>query len=99
VHVFFPDPWPKARHHKRRLIRPPHVAVLRDRLRVGGILHCATDWAPYADAMARTLAVDPGLRNRHEGFAPRPARRPVTRFERRAVAAGRPIFDLEFERI
>ena len=99
VHAFFPDPWPKARHHKRRLIQPSNVALLRDRLRVGGTLHCATDWADYAGAMADVLSADPGLRNAHQGYAPRPAHRPVTKFERRAMAAGRMIVDLEFRRI
>jgi tRNA (guanine-N7-)-methyltransferase len=98
VHVFFPDPWPKAKHHKRRIIRPDAVALIRERLRPGGVLHCATDWAPYAEQMALVLAADPGLRNRHDGFAPRPGTRPVTKFERRALAAGRAVFDLVFER-
>lgn len=98
VHVFFPDPWPKARHHKRRLIRPGNVALLRERLRHGGTLHCATDWAQYAQQMAATLDADPGLRNGHDGFAPRPAHRPVTKFERRGVLAGRQIFDLVYQR-
>jgi tRNA (guanine-N7-)-methyltransferase len=99
VHAFFPDPWPKARHHKRRLIHPANVALLRGRLRVGGILHCATDWADYADAMADTLTADPGLSNVHPGFAPRPEHRPVTKFERRGTQAGRRIFDLQFRKI
>ncbi|MFY1599211.1 tRNA (guanosine(46)-N7)-methyltransferase TrmB [Micromonospora sp. WMMD737] len=94
VHVFFPDPWPKSRHHKRRIIQPAHVALLRSRLVPGGTLHCATDWAEYAEAMRQTLDADPGLANAHDGFAPRPAHRPVTKFERRALRAGRPIFDL-----
>ncbi|MEW2375117.1 tRNA (guanosine(46)-N7)-methyltransferase TrmB [Micromonospora sp. NPDC047812] len=94
VHVFFPDPWPKSRHHKRRIIQPAHVALLRSRLTPGGTLHCATDWAEYAEAMRQTLDADPGLVDAHEGFAPRPAHRPVTKFERRALRAGRPIFDL-----
>jgi tRNA (guanine-N7-)-methyltransferase len=98
AHVFFPDPWPKARHHKRRLIQPAHVALLRDRLRAGGTLHVATDWAHYAAAMAETLTADPGLRDLHGGFAPRPAHRPVTKFERRAAEAGQPVFDLVFQR-
>jgi tRNA (guanine-N7-)-methyltransferase len=90
VHVFFPDPWPKARHHKRRLISPANVALLRDRLRPGGRLHCATDWPDYAEAMRETLDADPGLR-------PAPADRtgrPETKFERRGALAGRPITDL-----
>jgi tRNA (guanine-N7-)-methyltransferase len=98
VHVFFPDPWPKARHHKRRLIRPPHVALLRDRLAPGGALHCATDWPDYAAAALAALAADPGLVNAHDGYAPRPAHRPRTRFEQRAVLAGRPVVDLVFHR-
>ena len=98
VHVFFPDPWPKSRHHKRRLIQPTHVALLRSRLAVGGTLHCATDWAEYAEAMRVTLDADPGLVNLHDGYAPRPAHRPVTRFERRALRAGRPIADLIYRR-
>nr|WP_222622282.1 tRNA (guanosine(46)-N7)-methyltransferase TrmB [Micromonospora endolithica] len=98
VHVFFPDPWPKSRHHKRRIIQPTHVALLRSRLRPGGTLHCATDWAEYAEAMRVTLDGDPGLVNAHDGFAPRPAHRPVTKFERRALVAGRPIADLVYVR-
>ncbi|MFV2100765.1 tRNA (guanosine(46)-N7)-methyltransferase TrmB [Micromonospora sp. LOL_024] len=98
VHVFFPDPWPKSRHHKRRLIQPAHVARLRSRLAVGGTLHCATDWAEYAESMRATLDADPGLVNPHDGYAPRPAHRPVTRFERRALAVGRPIADLIYLR-
>ena len=94
VLVFFPDPWPKARHHKRRLIRPGNVALLRDRLRPGGLLHCATDWPHYAEAMATTLDADPGLR-RADGDR---AGRPETKFERRGAAAGRPIADLRYLR-
>jgi tRNA (guanine-N7-)-methyltransferase len=98
VHVFFPDPWPKARHHKRRLIQPAHLPVLRSGLAPGGVLHCATDWEPYASSMLATLTADPGLVNLHHGYAPRPAHRPETRFERRALRAGRPVFDLVFRR-
>ncbi len=98
VHAFFPDPWPKARHHKRRLIQPANVALLRDRLAPGGTLHCATDWADYADGMAETLTADPDLVNAHDGFAPRPDSRPLTKFERRGIAAGRQIFDLVYRR-
>jgi tRNA (guanine-N7-)-methyltransferase len=98
VHAFFPDPWPKARHHKRRLIQPAHVALLRERLRPGGILHCATDWAAYAAGMLETLEADPGLVNTAGGYAERPASRPVSKFERRGVEEGREIFDLIFEK-
>ena len=99
IHVFFPDPWPKARHHKRRLIQPRHVALLRDRLAPGGTLHCATDWLDYAEAMMETLSADPGLVNEHPGYAPRPEHRPVTKFEQRGIEAGRPIRDLIFRRV
>lgn len=98
VHVFFPDPWPKAKHHKRRIIRPDAVALIRERLRPGGLLHCATDWAPYAQQMLETLTADPGLSNQYYDYAPRPVGRPVTKFERRALAAGREVFDLVFTR-
>jgi tRNA (guanine-N7-)-methyltransferase len=98
VHVFFPDPWPKARHHKRRLIQAAHLRVLASRLVPGGTLHCATDWAQYADDMLAELSAEPSLRNAYDGFAPRPAHRPETKFERRARDAGRAIFDLIFHR-
>ncbi|MFC0527048.1 tRNA (guanosine(46)-N7)-methyltransferase TrmB [Phytohabitans kaempferiae] len=98
VHAFFPDPWPKARHHKRRLIQPAHVALLRSRLVPGGALRCATDWAEYAEVMLETLAADPELVNEHEAYAPRLAERPLTKFEQRGVEAGREIFDLSFRR-
>ena len=99
IHVFFPDPWPKKGHHKRRLIQPSHVELLASRLRPGGVLHCATDDPGYAEAMFETLTAASGLRNlAGEGYAPRPAQRPVTRYEERALAAGRPSVDLIFER-
>ncbi|GAA3269804.1 tRNA (guanosine(46)-N7)-methyltransferase TrmB [Dactylosporangium vinaceum] len=98
VHVFFPDPWPKTRHHKRRLIVPERVAVLRERMRSGGVLHCATDDEGYAHAMLETLNADSHLRNLFDGFAPRPAHRPVTKFEQRAVRAGRKAYDVMFEK-
>jgi tRNA (guanine-N7-)-methyltransferase len=93
VHVFFPDPWPKARHHKRRLIRPGNVALLSRVLRPGGVLHCATDWPHYAAEMAETLAAEPSL-TPDDGAA----NRPETKFERRGVDAGRPITDLVYRR-
>jgi tRNA (guanine-N7-)-methyltransferase len=99
VHVYFPDPWPKARHHKRRLIQPSTVAVLRDRLIHGGVIHCATDWAEYSEQMLEVLASDPELENRYDGFAPREGLgRPVTGYERRGVRAGREIRDVLFVR-
>lgn len=100
VHVFFPDPWPKSKHHKRRIIQPDTVALLRDRLEVGGVLHCATDWAEYAEQMLQVLQADPGLRNRYDGYAPREAvGRPLTGYERRGLRDGRPIADLVFEKV
>ncbi len=97
IHVFFPDPWPKARHHKRRIIQPARVALMRDRLRIGGLLHTATDWPDYAEQMLEVLSADGSLLNAHEGFAPR-GERPITKYERRGTAAGRPIHDCEFIR-
>jgi tRNA (guanine-N7-)-methyltransferase len=99
VHIYFPDPWPKARHHKRRLVQPSHVALLRSRLRIGGTLHCATDWVDYADAMLDVLTADPGLENTVDGFAPRPAHRPVTKFERRGLDLGHEVRDVVFRRV
>jgi tRNA (guanine-N7-)-methyltransferase len=94
IHVFFPDPWPKARHHKRRLIRPANVALLRERLRPGGLLHCATDWPEYAESMVTTLDADPELvRAAADGST-----RVPTKFERRGLDAGRPITDLRYLR-
>jgi len=98
INVFFPDPWPKARHHKRRLIRPEIVLLMRDRLRPGGVLHAATDWVHYAEQMRDVLTADPGLRKTSEGYTPRPSDRPLTKFERRGIAAGRSIHDLVFVR-
>ena len=98
IHVFFPDPWPKARHHKRRIIRPEIVALMRDRLRPGGVLHTATDWVHYAEQMRDVLTADPGLRNTTDGYASHPTSRPLTKFERRGIAAGRSIHDLVFVR-
>ncbi len=92
VHIFFPDPWPKARHHKRRLIQPGNVALLRQRLRPGGLLHCATDWPEYATSMAQTLAGDPGLERAENASGARVE----TKFERRGTLAGRPITDLVY---
>jgi len=94
--VFFPDPWPKKRHHKRRLIQPAFVALLASRLAPGATLHLATDWAPYAQQMLEVLSAEPMLVNTAEGFAPRPAYRPRTKFERRGEQLGQPAQDLVF---
>lgn len=99
VHAFFPDPWPKARHHKRRLLRPDRLEFLASRLRTGGSLHVATDWAPYAEEILAAVEAEPTLRNTCDGFAPRPPHRPVTRFEERALAAGRAAYDVVAVRV
>ena len=96
IHVYFPDPWPKKRHHKRRLLKPPLVHALALRLAPGGYLHVATDWQPYAEEILATLAAEPLLVNTSDGFAPRPAWRPLTKFERRGLERGHAVFDLLF---
>jgi tRNA (guanine-N7-)-methyltransferase len=98
VHVWFPDPWHKKRHHKRRLIQPPLVALLASRLAPGGYLHCATDWQPYAEQMLEVLAAEPALANTAAGYAERPAWRPQTKFERRGLKLGHGVWDLLFVR-
>ena len=94
VRAFFPDPWPKERHHKRRLVSPAFAALVGSRLRPGGRLHCATDWAHYARQMLDVVAAEPTLVNTHGGFMPRPEWRPVTRFEQRGLAKGHQVFDV-----
>ena len=97
--VFFPDPWPKKRHHKRRLIQPPFVALLASRLVPGATLHLATDWAPYAQQMLHVLSAEPLLVNTADGFAPRPDYRPLTKFEQRGARLNQPAQDLVFRRL
>ncbi len=108
VRVFFPDPWPKKRHHKRRLVQPAFVELAASRLTRGGVLHLATDWEGYAEQMLEVCSAEPALRNVHAGthpggdepgWAPRPEWRPLTKFEQRAHAEGREIRDLMFERV
>ena len=105
IHLFFADPWPKARHHKRRIVQPPFVKLLASRLAPGGYLHCATDWEPYAQHMLEVLSSEPQLSNSvvHEapgvpsaGFALRPSYRPVTKFETRGIKLGHGVWDLIF---
>lgn len=98
VHIFFPDPWPKARHHKRRLIQPPLVATLASRLKPGGYIHCATDWENYAEQMLEVLSAEPLLQNTADGYAPRPDYRPLTKFEQRGLRLGHGVWDLVFRR-
>ena len=96
VHIFVPDPWPKKRHHKRRLVQPPFVALLASRLRPGGYLHAATDWEEYAAQMLAVLSAEPLLENTAEGFAPRPVHRPLTKFESRGLKLGHAVHDVVF---
>jgi tRNA (guanine-N7-)-methyltransferase len=98
IHVFFPDPWPKKRHHKRRLLQAPFVAELALRLAPGGYLHVATDWQPYAEQALGVLTAEPGLQNSVKGYAPRPAYRPLTKFEQRGLELGHGVWDLVFRR-
>ena len=101
VCLFFPDPWPKKRHHKRRLVCPSFVRLVESRLVPGGRFLLATDWPPYAEHMLAVLEAEPGLRNLAGSgrFAPRAPQRPVTRFERRAADLGHPVLDLAFVRV
>lgn len=99
VHIFFPDPWHKTKHNKRRLIQPALVAKLAARLEAGGYLHCATDWEPYALQMLDVLSAEPMLRNTADGYAPKPDYRPLTKFENRGLRLGHGVWDLVFERV
>jgi tRNA (guanine-N7-)-methyltransferase len=96
VHVFFPDPWHKARHNKRRLLQGPFVKLLAQKLAPGGYLHCATDWEDYAVQMLEVLGAEPALQNTADGYAPQPAYRPLTKFENRGLKLGHGVWDLVF---
>ena len=98
VHVFFPDPWPKKRHHKRRLLQPEFVHALGERLAPGGYLHAATDWEDYATDILAAASADPLLINTTDSFAPRPDYRPATKFERRGLELGHGMWDIVFRR-
>jgi tRNA (guanine-N7-)-methyltransferase len=107
VHIFFPDPWHKTRHNKRRLIQPPLVAKLAARLKPGGYIHCATDWEPYAEQMLEVLGQEPLLKNTVSapadaplhGYAPKPDYRPLTKFENRGLKLGHGVWDVVFKRV
>ena len=99
VRIYYPDPWPKKKHHKRRLVQPSLVSVIASRLVPGGTLHLATDWEHYAEHMLAVCTAEPRLRNPHAGWAPRPEWRPLTKFESRAEEEGRVSRDLIFERV
>jgi len=98
IHLFFPDPWPKKRHHKRRLVQPAFAALTARKLAPGATLHAATDWQDYAEQMLAVLSAEPLLENTAAGFAPRPPQRPLTKFERRGVKLGHEVRDLVFRR-
>lgn len=96
VHIFFPDPWPKKRHHKRRIIQPPFVAKIAEKLQKNAYLHLATDWEAYAQHMLEVCSADENLRNPHDDFAPKPDYRPLTKFEARGLARGHGVWDCIF---
>jgi tRNA (guanine-N7-)-methyltransferase len=96
IHLFFPDPWHKVKHHKRRLLKPEIARLLASRLATGGYLHCATDWEAYATQMLEVLAAEPALANTAAGYAQRPAHRPLTKFEQRGLGLGHGVWDLVF---
>jgi tRNA (guanine-N7-)-methyltransferase len=99
AHIFFPDPWPKKRHHKRRLIQPAFVALLTSRLGPGAYVHAATDWQEYAEQILAVFSAEPALANTAAGFAPRPDYRPLTKFESRGLKLGHGVWDIIFRRI
>ena len=96
THIFFPDPWPKARHHKRRLIQPQFIALLSERLKHGGYVHVATDWEEYAQQILQVLGNEPQRANTAAAYAPCPAYRPSTKFEQRGLKLGHGVWDLVF---
>jgi len=98
VHIFFPDPWPKKRHHKRRLIQPPFVALLAQRMKPGAYLHVATDWEHYAEQILAVLSAEPLLANTAPAYAERPDPRPLTKFETRGLKLGHRVWDIVFRR-
>ncbi len=98
IHIFFPDPWHKKRHHKRRLIQPPLVSMLANKLRHGAYLHLATDWEDYAHQMLEVISSEPQLINTSTGFSQKPDYRPLTKFEQRGIRLGHGVWDLLFRR-
>ncbi len=102
IHIYFPDPWPKARHHKRRLVAQPFMGLLASRLTAGAYLHCATDWQHYAQQMLDVLCHEPQLANLHVDYAPQAANpllpRPTTKFHARGERLGHGVWDLVFSR-
>jgi tRNA (guanine-N7-)-methyltransferase len=99
VHIFFPDPWPKKRHHKRRLIQGPFVSLLASRMKPGADLHACTDWEDYAAQMLQVLSAESTLENTASGYATRPETRPETKFERRGIGLGHGVWDVVFRKV
>ena len=99
VHIFFPDPWHKKRHHKRRLIQAEFVKILCSKLKVGGYIHVATDWQEYAEWVLAVLSAEPQLKNTAKDYAEKPAYRPLTKFENRGIKLGHGVWDMVFERV
>ena len=99
VHVYFPDPWPKKRHHKRRLLQPEFVALLAGRMKTGAYLHAATDWQEYAEQILDVLKREPRLVNTAPDYAPRPPYRPQTKFEARGLKLGHGVWDIIFRKM
>jgi tRNA (guanine-N7-)-methyltransferase len=98
IHIFFPDPWPKKRHHKRRLIQAPLVSLLSEKLKPGGYLHAATDWHEYAEQILAVFQSTASLANTAADYAPRPGYRPQTKFETRGLKLGHGVWDIVFKR-
>ena len=100
VHIFFPDPWHKKKHNKRRLIQAQLIAKLAARLKPGGYLHCATDWQPYAEQILEVVSAEPMLQNTSpDGYATKPDYRPLTKFENRGIKLGHGVWDVVFKRV
>ena len=99
VHIFFPDPWPKKRHHKRRLLQPAFISLIAERLAAGAYLHAATDWREYAEFILDVLRAEPRLANIAKDYAPRPDYRPLTKFEARGLKLGHGVWDIIFRRV
>ena len=98
VHIFFPDPWHKTRHNKRRLIQKPFITQLMQKLKPGGYIHVATDWRDYAEQVLTVLSAEPLLENTAADYAPRPNYRPLTKFEQRGIRLGHEVWDMVFRR-
>ena len=99
VHIFFPDPWHKKRHHKRRLIQAKFVKLLCSKLKIGGYIHVATDWQEYAEWVLEVLNAEPQLKNTAKDYAEKPAYRPLTKFENRGIKLGHGVWDMVFKRV